>query len=272
MSETPSPATLKSCCAGAYESEFARMLLGDSFHPGGLDLTRRLGRLLGLRPGLRVLDVASGRGESAIFLAWEFGCEVVGAELGSRNVREANARAAAAGVAHLVTFLEGDAERTSFPDASFDRVTCECAFCTFPDKPAAAREMARVLRHDGRIGITDLTRRGPLPADLNGLLSWIACIADALPVAEYSAALRTASFEVTLVEEHDNCLVQMAKDIQGRLLGIELLAGLKKAELPGIDLSQARQFTRAAMKAVQDGALGYTLILAERSNPAEIAS
>lgn len=265
MLQGASPETVKSCCAGAYESEFARRLLGDSFHPGGLDLTRRLGHLLELRPGLRVLDVASGRGESAIFLAKEFGCEVVGIDFGIRNVEVAAARAAEAGVGHLATFLEGDAERTSFTDASFDRVICECAFCTFPDKAAAAREMSRVLRRDARIGIGDLTRRGPLPAELNGLISWIACIADALPVSEYSAALEAASFQVTTVEDHDHCLLQMAKDVQARLLGLELLAGLNKLELPGVDMSEAKQFARSAMKAVQDGVFGYALIIAKAS-------
>jgi SAM-dependent methyltransferase len=264
--------TLKSCCAGAYESEFARMLLGDFFHPGGLDLTRRLGDLLDLGPGLRVLDLASGRGESAIFLAKQFGCEVVGIDFGRQNVEEATARAAEANVGHLVTFMEGDAEHTTFTDSSFDRVICECAFCTFPDKPAAAREMARVLRQDGRIGISDLTRRGPLPADLNGLISWIACIADALPVSEYSSALEAASCQVNLVEAHDNCLVQMVKDVQGRLLGLELLAGLKKLDLPGVDMDQAKQFARSAMKAVQDGKFGYALILASRTAAMETAS
>jgi SAM-dependent methyltransferase len=256
---------LKSCCASAYESEFARMLLGDSFHPGGLDLTRRLGDLLDLRPGLRVLDLASGKGASAIFLAKQFRCEVVGIELGRRNVEEATARAAEANVGNLVTFIEGDAERTIFPEASFDRVICECAFCTFPDKPAAAREMARVLRRDGRIGISDLTRRGPLPAEMNGLISWIACIADALPVSEYSSALESASLQVTVIEAHDNCLLQLAKDVQGRLLGLELLAGLKKLDLPGVDMTQAKQFARSALQAVQSGKVGYALILASRT-------
>jgi SAM-dependent methyltransferase len=200
-----------------------------------------------------------------MFLAKEFGCEVVGVDFGSRNVEKATARAVDAKVGHLVTFIEGDAERTSFQDASFDRVICECAFCTFSDKPAAAREIGRVLRHDGRIGISDLTRSGPLAADLNGLISWIACIADALPVTEYSAALEGASFEVTTVEAHDNCLLQMAKDVQGRLLGLELLTGLKKLELPGVDMSQAKQFARSAMKAIQDGIFGYALIVAVKA-------
>ena len=136
----PTPNVLKSCCAGAYESEFARRLLGDSFHPGGLDLTRRLGTLLDLRSGLRVLDLASGRGDSAIFLAKEFGCEVVGVEFSHRNVEEATARAVESGVGQLVTFLGGDAEQTRLADASFDRVICECAFCTFPiSRPLRAK-------------------------------------------------------------------------------------------------------------------------------------
>ena len=116
------PETLKRCCSAAYESEFARILLGDSFHPGGLDLTRRLGFLLDLRPGLRILDVASGKGESAVFLAKEFGCEVIGIDFGPQSVREATERAAASGLSHLTAFQQGDAEHMEFPDASFDRV------------------------------------------------------------------------------------------------------------------------------------------------------
>ncbi len=58
---------IKQCCARLYESDFAKILLGDSFHPGGLALTERLGVLLDLGPNSRVLDVASGTGNSAIF-------------------------------------------------------------------------------------------------------------------------------------------------------------------------------------------------------------
>ena len=264
MLPAANPETLKHCCAGAYESDFARMLLGDSFHPGGVELTRRLGQLLELRPGVRVLDVASGRGESAIFLAKEFGCEVTGIDFSPRNAQDATERACAAGVEHLVVFHAGDAEQIMFPAASFDCVICECAFCTFPGKAAAAREFARVLRPNGRVGISDLTRRGALPIDLESLISWIACIADALPISEYVASFEAASFVVSTIEPHDQCLMRMARDIQSKLLGIELLHGLKKLDLPDVDLSQAKQFARAAVKAIQDGVLGYSLFTAER--------
>ena len=86
---------VKACCATLYESDFARLLLGDSFHPGGLRLTERLGAKLGLGAGREVLDVASGKGESAMFLAQRFGCEVVGVDFGPENVRQAHARAEA---------------------------------------------------------------------------------------------------------------------------------------------------------------------------------
>src|SRR5580704_7157471 len=108
-------AELKSCCAAIYESEFARVLLGDSFHPGGLALTARLAELLELRPGQRLLDVAAGKGESAIFVAKNFGCEVVGVDFGADNVAEAMSRAQSAGVASLVRFQQGDAEQLDVP-------------------------------------------------------------------------------------------------------------------------------------------------------------
>jgi cyclopropane fatty-acyl-phospholipid synthase-like methyltransferase len=87
--------TLKRCCAQLYESDLARFLLGDSFHPGGLALTRRLGELLHLGPQSRVLDVACGKGASAVFVAEHFGCEVVGVDYSDQNVAQANGLAAA---------------------------------------------------------------------------------------------------------------------------------------------------------------------------------
>lgn len=251
---------LKTCCAAVYQSDFARMLLGDSFHPGGLSLTARLGERLALQPGMRILDVASGKGESAIFLARRFGCEVIGVDFGPDNVGYASAQAATAQAGHLVSFVQGDAERLDFAAASFDAVICECAFCTFPDKPSAAREFARVLRPAGRLGVTDLTRTGPLPNELEGLLAWISCIADARPVSEYLAFLQTAGFAITTIEPHDDALAQMARDIQGRLLGVELMVKLDRLDLPGADLEQAKQLSRAAMDAVRGGLLGYTLL------------
>jgi len=264
VSQGPVSADVKSCCATLYESDFARMLLGDSFHPGGLNLTRRLGEKLELRATARVLDVASGKGESAIFLAHTFGCEVVGIDFGAENVREATVRTEQAHLGHLVRFEQGDAERIAYPEASFDAVICECAFCTFPDKQAAAGEFARVLKPGGKVGLSDLTRATALPAELTGLLAWIACIADARPVAEYSDYLSTAGMVNVEIEPHDNALAEMVRDIQAKLLGVELMTKLKKLDLEGIDFAQAKTLASAAAAAVRAKTLGYAILTADR--------
>ncbi len=255
---------LKSCCAAAYQSDFARLLLGDSFHPGGLPLTERLGGLLALSPSDHVLDVASGRGESAIFLATRFGCRVTGIDLGETNITHATSCAEAANVSTRVQFRIGDAERLDYPDASFDVVLCECAFCTFPNKRTATREFARVLRLGGRLGLSDLTRSGELPAELTGLLAWIACIADARTAEEYAAHLERAEFQSILVEPHDESLVRMVRDIQGRLLAAELMVRLDKMSLPGVDLAEAKTTAAWAAGAIRSGLLGYSLITAKK--------
>jgi len=253
---------LKQCCAQLYESDLARILLGDSFHPGGLRLTERLGELLRLTSESRVFDAASGKGTSAFFVAERFGCHVVGLDYGQQNVTQANELAAAKGLASLVSFERGDAEHLHFPDASFDAVLCECAFCTFPDKSAAAREFARVLRPGGRAGISDLTRGAVLPAELQGVLAWIACIADAQPIEHYAEYLGSATLEIEATELHDEALTEMVQQIRMKLLSAEVLVGLKKLVLPGVDFAFAKQMAQSALTAIQKGQLGYAVLIA----------
>ncbi len=256
---------LKSCCAALYQSDIARLLLGDSFHPGGLTLTKRLGQLLNLQPGLRLLDVAAGQGTSALFLAETFGCEVVGVDYGAESVREATQRAEAAGLSKLVHFTEGDAEQLRFEANSFDAIICECAFCTFPNKATAAVEFARVLRPGGQLALSDLTRSGPLPPELDGLLAWISCIADARPLEEYTTYFEQAGLTIEQVEPHNTALSEMVEDVRTKLLGAELLLKLQKVELPpALDFGQAKSMVAHAADAVQAGTLGYAVVVSRK--------
>ena len=247
------PREIKMCCAAAYQSDWAKLLLGDSYHPGGLALTDRLGQTLGLRPNMRVLDVAAGNGASAIYLAQTFGVTVVGVEYGSRLVETAIATAHTAGIGESVHFLQGDAEHLPFDTEQFDALICECAFCTFPDKTASASEFARMLKPGGTIGMTDITCRGEMPEDLQGLLAWVACLADAQPLDTYAAYLREAGLTITLREEHSAALAQLVHEVRTRLLAAEILVKLKKVALPIADFDQARALARAAADAVRTG-------------------
>lgn len=240
---------VKACCASVYGSAAARWLLGDSFHPGGPALTSRLIEGLGVGPGATIVDVASGPGTSALQAARETGCDVVGVDLSEESLATARAAAEAAGLGHRVRFVGGDAEDLPFPDASFDGALCECSFCTFPDKPRAAAELARVLHPGARLALSDVTaEQGALPPSLQTVAAWVACLADAWPLPATAALLEQAGFEVEATEPHDSALIELLDRIDERLRPLEL----------GLDLLDA------ARRAVDHGVLGYGVVVARR--------
>jgi ubiquinone/menaquinone biosynthesis C-methylase UbiE len=262
---TPADAVeIKQCCARLYESEIVRRLLGESFHPGGTVLTERLGVLLDLSPGSMVLDAASGNGTSALFLAQRFGCHVVGVDLGAENVARATAEASRLGLADRVRFQVGDAEKLPLNDSEVEAVVCECAFCTFPDKPRAAREFARVLKPGGRVGLSDITRAPEPAGELADLMAWVACLADARSAESYAEWLAGADLTEAVVESHDEALTDMIRGIGTRLFATEILAGLGKLDVAGIDLAAAKRLTSEAMAAVADRRLGYAIVCATK--------
>ena len=252
----------KACCAAAYDADAVALILGDSYHPGGLALTRRLATVLALRPGERVADIASGPGTTAFALAGEFGVDVEGIDLRAAAVATANAKALDAGVDGHVVFRVGDAEQLPLADATVDALVCECALCTFPDKAAAAAEMARVLKPGGRVGITDVTLDPHrLDPELGSLAGWVACIADARPVANYCDHLERAGLQVTLTEAHDRALAQMIETIDARLVAYRLIG---VPALAGIDVDAVRHKVAVAARAVADGVAGYSLLVAHK--------
>ncbi|MCX4581538.1 class I SAM-dependent methyltransferase [Streptomyces sp. NBC_01481] len=263
MTQPPTGEELKTCCAAAYSSDIVALLLGGSYHPGGNALTRRLADALRLAPGHRVLDVASGRGTTALLLADAYGAVVDGVDYSAANTALAQGAVQAAGLADRARFTTGDAEHLPYPDAVFDAVVCECALCTFPDKTRAAAEFARVLKPGGRLGITDVTiDPARLPPELTGLGARIACIADARPLDEYAQILEAAGLRTVLTERHDTTMLRMIDQIEARL-NLLRMTSLDKLTAADIDLDAAPTALGAARTAVADGVLGYALLIAE---------
>ncbi len=131
----------------------------ETLHPGGLALTRRTGEVGGLRPGLSVLDVSSGRGTQALFYARTFDVSVTGVDISEEMVRVARARAEQAGLSDRVRFELGDSQKLLFPDQSFDVVINECAVGIPDDSQAVLNEMVRVVRPGGSVVIHESTWR-----------------------------------------------------------------------------------------------------------------
>lgn len=272
--QVPGPAQTKACCAAAYGNDAVALVLGESYHPGGLALTRRLAETLGLRPGQRVADVACGPGATARLLATEYGVTVDGVDLGEASVQRARAATAelmttelmttGPGLSGQVRFHLGDAERIPLPDGEFDAVVCECAFCTFPNKATAAAEFARVLRPGGRIGITDVTvAETGLPGELTTLAGWVACIADARSLPEYSAILAEAGLRTLRTEPHDDALTRMIDQIEARLTVLRMTA-VDRLTTAGVDVDAILRYARLAKQAVTDGLIGYALLIAAK--------
>lgn len=94
----------------------------DEFHSAGRRATAALTARLGLQPGSHVLDVGSGIGGTARFIASTYGCRVTGIDLTQEYVQTATALTDRVGLTDRVTFRQASALGLPFPAASFDAV------------------------------------------------------------------------------------------------------------------------------------------------------
>lgn len=137
---------------------------------------------LDLRAGARVLDVAAGNGNATLAAARRW-CDVTSTDYVPSLLEAGRRRAEAEG--HVVTFREADAESLPFEDSAFDVVLSTFGVMFTPDQERAARELARVCRPGGRIGLASWTPDGfvgqlfkligryvPPPAGLSPPSSW----------------------------------------------------------------------------------------------------
>ncbi len=98
-------------------------------------------------------------------------------------------------------FLRGVIEDIPLPTDSVDVVISNCVVNLSTDKPAVFAELARVLKPNGRIGISDVVAEDRLaPEERSERGSYVGCIAGALSKGEYEAALDAAGFEDVSVE------------------------------------------------------------------------
>lgn len=108
------------------------------------------------RPAQRVLDVATGTGLVAFELARRARCEVIGLDQSAEMLAGARRRLLGhPGLAGRVSFVAGEAERLPFEDGAFDAVTFTYLLRYVDDRQATMRELARVVKPGGRIGMVE---------------------------------------------------------------------------------------------------------------------
>jgi cyclopropane fatty-acyl-phospholipid synthase-like methyltransferase len=114
------------------------------------DEAERIGAILGLRPGLRLLDVGAGSGWPALYLAKKSGCDVALVDLPLSGLRIASQRALDDGVSQSCWIALADAASLPFGDANFDAVSHSDALCCLREKRAVLEACRRVIR-DGEL-------------------------------------------------------------------------------------------------------------------------
>ena len=134
----------------------------EALHPGGMALTQRTGELGELKPGMKILDVSSGRGTQSIFYARKFGVEVTGIDISEEMVKSAIENAKNEKVQDLTKFEIGDSQELPFEDNVFDVVINECAVGIPDDSQKVLNEMVRVAKKGGTVIIHESTWRKKL--------------------------------------------------------------------------------------------------------------
>jgi ubiquinone/menaquinone biosynthesis C-methylase UbiE len=121
----------------------------ETLHPGGFALTKRVAELANLRPGMKVLDVSSGRGTQSIFYAQNYGVEVIGVDISDEMLQTAIEKAKKSKLDKVVKFKKGDSQDLPFENNCFDVVINECAVGIPDNSQQVLNEMVRVAKVGG---------------------------------------------------------------------------------------------------------------------------
>ena len=120
------------------------------------DEFRQFFEMLGLTAQSHVLEVASGSGGPALFMARTVGCTVTGVDINENGVANASTMAAAQGLDGRVNFRLIDASKgLPFPDGTFDAIVCIDSVNHLADRPKVFQEWCRILKPGGRVLFTD---------------------------------------------------------------------------------------------------------------------
>jgi SAM-dependent methyltransferase len=153
-----------------------------------------------LRPGEVVVDLGCGGGLDVFLAAAKVGPtgRAIGIDMTPEMLALARQNAAKANAGQgfpNVEFYQATIDKLPLPDTSVDCVISNCVINLAPDKPAVFREIARVLKPGGRLAVSDIALKKPLPAEIGqDVMAYVGCIAGAVLIEEYRRQLVEAGF------------------------------------------------------------------------------
>lgn len=233
----------------------------DQDHYGGVEATEALANALGLGPGMRVLDVCAGLGGPGRYLAWKYGCSVVGVERHPGRCAGAAALTARVGLDDRVTVVQGDATALALEPAQFDAALSQEAFLHIPDKAALLGGCHRMLKPGGRLAFTDLVATPRLSeADRERLAGSIAAVS-LIAAGAYVAHLEQAGFREVC---HEDLSAWWSRILRGRL---EMYRGLEAETVRRFGRERHERYVAGYahfVETIESGRLGGARFVATR--------
>ena len=164
-----------------------------------------------LRPGETVVDLGCGGGLDVFLAADKVGPTGKAIGIDMTDEMLALARRNAAGRSN-VEFHKATIDKLPLPDSSVDCVISNCVINLASDKPAVFREIARVLKPGGRLAVSDIALKQPLPPEIgNDLMAYVGCIAGAIMIDDYRSGLAAAGFDAVEIIDSGSDLNAYAK-------------------------------------------------------------
>lgn len=186
----------------------------DQFHVRGLDATKEMADALELRAGQSVLDVGSGLGGPARYLAAIYGVHVTGIDLTPDFIEVSNYLSLRADLQDKLTFRHGDATELPFQDESFDVAWTQHVAMNIQDKSKLYGSIHRVLKTEGRLAIYDAVRGNDLPLIYPTPWARTAGISFVVTEDEMKQALAGAGFQIQSVFDKTEIAVQWFEKMQ----------------------------------------------------------
>lgn len=172
MNENESRCTIENCDIFDFMAIHVGLTV---IHPGGFKATRRLAESCHLSEHTRVVDIACGKGTSAIYLAQRYGCEVVGIDISEDLVAQATTLTKRKGLEEKVSFRVGDALELPFLDNEFDVAISQAMLVLVGDKQKAIQEALRVTKPGGYLGWLELSWKKQPTAEFLDAVSNVLC-------------------------------------------------------------------------------------------------
>ncbi|ODM19430.1 hypothetical protein SI65_04414 [Aspergillus cristatus] len=159
--------------------------------------------LANVKEGETILDLGSGAGIDVFLAAKKVGEKgrAIGVDMTRDMITLATTNAQKANLANT-SFLESRITSVPLPDSTVDCIISNCVINLVPagDKPSVFREIFRLLKSGGRVAVSDILARKPLPESISGDMAlYVGCVAGASLVREYEGWLAEAGFKDVLI-------------------------------------------------------------------------